>query len=114
MKAQGEVKMTAQQGNMFGNPRPATGHRVGDQLAQLMEEDPKLIDDEDLLASLWLQKYCPTAHLIDYRQLAVLIGCYRKANIRERRRELKKLYPYSPEEEARRQKVGRGGRPRRR
>lgn len=119
--------MTAKQGNMFGNPAPRTGlGLVADQLAEIMENQPKTVDDEDWLAATWFLRYGGLDEAISLcnhdtplwgiefcrlRLVAGIIRAYRKANIRERRRELKPLYPYSPEEEARRQKRGRGGRP---
>lgn len=100
--------------------KPSTGNAIRDQLAAIMEEHPETVDDEDLLAAIWLEKYAGVelpfiAFDRDYLQarawLSAVIRRYRKANIRERRRELKDLYPFSEEEEARRQKRGKGGPP---
>ena len=88
----------------------ATGNAIRDQLAAIMEAEPETIDDEDLLAAYWLTRHGGfVVHYFD--ELVDIARRLRKANIRERRRELKSLYPYSDEEEARRQKRGRGGPP---
>ena len=103
--------MKAYQRTLEGGIKVATGNAIRDQLAAIMEAWPETIDDEDELAAVWLQEYCPVADEIAREHVKIIIRAYRRANIRERRRELKKLYPYSDEEEARRQKRGRGGPP---
>ena len=107
--------MKAYQRTLEGGIKVATGNAIRDQLAAIMENVPGTIDDEDLLAAKWLDQQGLIPWFDDYpittAQVALIIRRYRKANIRERRRELKSLYPYSDEEEARRQKRGRGGPP---
>lgn len=97
-----------------GHPRPTTGNRVRNELAEIMEGHPETQNDEDLLAAYWVLKHGQgPLYLCEdrVRCLQFTIRTYRKANIRARRQELRHLYPYSPEEEARRQARGRGGPP---
>ena len=118
--------MKAYQRTLEGGIKVATGNAIRDQLAAIMEAEPETIDDEDLLAARWAWEQGgvgdwfyhmlrdgrpPSAEILIAGIRLVYQKC-RRANIRERRRELKKLYPYSDEEEARRQKRGRGGPPR--
>lgn len=84
------------------------------QLAEIMENEPETQADEDLLAMRWLAMY-HTRLVYDIRatHLREILGTIRKANIRERRRELAAsgLYPWPAEEQERRQKRSRQGPP---
>lgn len=82
------------------------------QLAQIMWDEPETQADEDLLSARWLQRF----NLWEGVPLFVLrriVRRYRKANIRERRRELavNGLFPWPQEEAERRQKRARQGAP---
>lgn len=103
----------AYQSGLWGGVMVSTGNAIRDQLAAIMEDEPGTIDDEDLLAAVWLHLHggCQAETKRGLNALANIIRRYRKANIRERRRELKDLYPFSEEEEARRQNRGKGGPP---
>ena len=116
--------MKAYQRTLEGGIKVATGNAIRDQLAAIMEAEPETIDDEDLLAAVWAWEQGigawffqmfrdgrPPTHEILIAGIRLAYQKCRRANIRERRRELKQLYPYSDEEEARRQKRGKGGPP---
>jgi len=94
-----------------GKTHPATGNRVRDQLAAIMETDPDTQGDEDLLAAVWIQDHTLVGRFVELERIKAVITHYRKADIGRRRRELRGLYPYSADEEERRQKRGRGGPP---
>lgn len=81
--------------DLFGEERWPDA--VKDQLREIMLDYPKTIDDEDLLAAYWLGD----------SELAPILRKLRKADIPRRRRELRTEFPYSDEEEARRQKAAR-------
>ena len=121
--------MTTYQLNLEGGETVAGLTPIQRQLAAIMDDRPETLGDEDLLAALWLcahnttgsnlmLRYAPKdVFQVDGLNPAISIVCYlirayRKANIRERRRELTKMgYPWPEEEAARRQRQGRAGAP---
>jgi len=108
--------MKAYQRTLEGGIKVATGNRIKDQLAAIMEDDPECQRDEDLLAARWLMdhrdfRYHSYRH--DLENLAKAIRDYRKADIRRRRQEAAAdgSYPWPTDEAERRQKRARGGAP---
>lgn len=96
--------------DLWGNSIPEPQHNmvraVQNQLRAIMREDPSLIDDEDGLAAEWVRRHVAIP-LIPRSDIAQIIRRYRKADIRRRRQELRHEFPYSDEEESRRQRVAR-------
>ena len=104
------------QHTLEGGIAVATGNRIKDQLAAIMEVEPETQADEDLLAARWLWIY----RGFDQRQYPW--GCQdlrdaleedRKADIRRRRQEMAAdgSYPWPTDEAERRQKRAKGGAP---
>ena len=111
--------MIAYQRTLEGGIKVATGNRIKDQLAAIMEEYPETQADEDLLAARWIVEYtragpelqleyvCPEVFLKD------IICAYRTADIRRRRQEMAAdgSYPWPTDEAERRQARSRQGAP---
>ena len=108
--------MKAYQRTLEGGITVATGNRIRDQLAAIMEAEPETQADEDLLAAHWLVLHglgiVETMDLYT-TQLARIIRAYRKADIRRRRQEMAAdgSYPWPTDEAERRQKRAKGGAP---
>lgn len=79
------------------------------QLVQIMEAEPETVNDEDLLIATWL--YTRRFWEVDLGTLREICSYFRRYDPGRRREELVPLYPYSPEEMARRQKRAKGGPP---
>ena len=95
----------------------ATGNRIKDQLAGIMEDNPEAQADEDWLAALWLDRQGLIPWSVDFpitlSQVALIINRYRTADIRRRRQEMAAdgSYPWPTDEAERRQKRAKGGAP---
>ena len=97
-----------------GGIKVATGNRIKDQLAAIMEAEPETQADEDLLAIRWLAMH-HTRLVYDIRlaHLRDIVQTLRKADIRRRRQEMAAdgSYPWPTDEAERRQKRAKGGAP---
>lgn len=97
-----------------GHAKPATGHPIRDQLAGIMEAEPKTQADEDLLAIRWLAiHHTRLVYEVRASQLREIVSTLRRADIRRRRQELAASgeYPWPDDEAKRRQKRSKGGPP---
>ena len=109
--------MKAYQRTLEGGIKVATGNRIKDQLAAIMEDEPRTQADEDLLAARWLdrQGLIPEIEGLPMHtyQVVQIIRDYRKADIRRRRQEMAadRSYPWPTDEAERRQKRAKGGPP---
>ena len=103
--------MTTYQRTLEGGIKVATGNRIRDQIAAIMEAEPETQADEDLLAARWLQEY--VGWRVDTQLLVGMLRHYRKADIRRRRQEMAAdgSYPWPTDEAERRQKRAKGGAP---
>ena len=106
--------MKAYQRTLEGGIKVATGNRIKDQLAAIMEAEPETQADEDLLAARWLQthrEYDEDPYWT--KEIKDIIRDYRKADIRRRRQEMAAdgSYPWPTDEAERRQKRAKGGAP---
>ena len=108
--------MKAYQRTLEGGIKVATGNRIKDQLAAIMECYPETQGDEDLLGAMWLREHTldGVKAKVSVRRLARLISAYRKADIRRRRQEMAAdgSFPWPTDEAERRQKRAKGGVPR--
>ena len=109
--------MKAYQRTLEGGIAVATGNRIKDQRAAIMEADPECQRDEDLLAARWLDQQGLIPEMegfpIHTYQVVGLIRNYRKADIRRRRQEMAAdgSYPWPTDEAERRQTRSRQGAP---
>ena len=117
------------QRTLEGGIKVATGNRIKDQLAAIMEAEPETQADEDLLAARWVelyggfydfQKSLQDAQYLRGTQdwdmtllIRFVVRRYRKADIRRRRQEMAAdgSYPWPTDEAERRQKRAKGGAP---
>lgn len=102
--------MKAYQRTLDGQVKIATGHWAQDQIREVLENHPEARDDDALMIALWWRDQQPIRDLpLDrmVRQAEVLL----RIDPRRRRQELRDEYPYSAEEEQRRQKRAKGGPP---
>ena len=121
--------MKAYQRTLEGGIKVATGNRIKDQLAAIMEAEPETQADEDLLAARWLEEYSGLGERLDLvltmkpwgrktlertAMITRIIRRYRKADIRRRRQEMAAdgSYPWPTDEAERRQARAKGGAPR--
>ena len=106
--------MKAYQRTLEGGIAVATGNRIKDQLAAIMEAEPETQADEDLLAARWVILNTAYGELLHAHHIAGIIRTYRKADIRRRRQEMAAdgSYPWPTDEAERRQKRAKGGVPR--
>ena len=104
--------MKAYQHTLEGGIKVATGNRIKDQLAAIMEAEPETQGDEDLLAARWLQRF-DLWNEVPLFVLRRIVRRYRKADIRRRRQEMAAdgSYPWPTDEAERRQKRAKGGAP---
>ena len=119
--------MKAYQRTLGGSIQVATGNRIKDQLAQIMEHDPECQRDEDLLAARWVWEYGGMSEwyyqrLFDGRMprgelwlegIRLSYHKIRTGDIRRRRQEMAAdgSYPWPEDEAERRQKRAKGGPP---
>ena len=114
------------QQKLDGSYQVATGNRIKDQLAAIMEAEPETQADEDYLAAVWLWEYgglkqmCGSlgldGHLSRWNILRLamfIVRNYRTPDIRRRRQEMAAdgSYPWPTDEAERRQKRAKGGAP---
>ena len=104
--------MKVLQRTLEGGIKVATGNRIKDQLASIMEAEPETQADEDLLAARWLQRF-DLWNEVSLFMLRRIVRRYRKADIRRRRQEMAAdgSYPWPTDEAERRQKRAKGGAP---
>ena len=95
------------QGDMFGGSARAgiTGVTCR-RLAEIMDNDPATVGDEDFLSAIYLQRH-EGVWDIELDRLAEILEIYRSLDLRRRRQELRGLYPWPEEEEDRRQRRAR-------
>ena len=101
------------QHTLEGGIKVATGNRIRDQLAAIMEAEPETQADEDLLAARWVILNTAYGELLHAHHIAGIIRTYRKADIRRRRQEMAAdgSYPWPTDEAERRQARSRQGPP---
>ena len=103
--------MEATQLDLTGNPTPATGNWLLDQVAAILEKYPEARDDNTWLRLRWLQEYKGC----DLPQDALYFALHAEAKVDlpRRRRELAAQYPnkygYSGEETKRRKHMAKAG-----
>ena len=119
--------MKAYQRTLEGGIAVATGNRIRDQLAAIMEADPECQRDEDLLAARWAWEHggmCewfskmlndgqpPTENIL-IQGIRLSYHKIRTTDIRRRRQEAAAdgSYPWPTDEAERRQKRAKGGAP---
>ena len=105
--------MKAYQRTLEGGIKVATGNRIRDQLAAIMEAEPETQADEDLLAARWVILNTAYGELLHAHHIAGIIRTYRKADIRRRRQEMAAdgSYPWPTDEAERRRQRAKGGAP---
>ena len=119
--------MIAYQRTLEGGIQVATGNRIKDQLAAIMEDDSECQRDEDLLAARWAWKYGgmskwyyemlsdgrPPSQNILIQGIRISYHKIRTRDIRRRRQEMAAdgSYPWPTDEAERRQKRAKGGAP---
>ena len=92
------------QSDMFGGATRADLARlIHRRLAEIMDNDPATIGDEDLLSAIYLQRH-EGVDDIDLDRLAGILEIYRSLDLRRRRQELRGPYPWPEGEEDRRQR----------
>ena len=119
--------MKAYQRTLEGGIKVATGNRIKDQLAAIMEAEPETQADEDLLAARWVWEYGgmadwyyqmlsdgkpPTENIL-IQGIRISYHKIRTRDIRRRRQEMAAdgSYPWPTDEAERRQKRAKGGAP---
>ena len=119
--------MKAYQRTLEGGIAVATGNRIKDQLAAIMEAEPETQADEDLLAARWVWEYGgmrdwyyrmlsderPRTYKILIEGIRISYHKIRTRDIRRRRQEMAAdgSYPWPTDEAERRQKRAKGGAP---
>ena len=96
------------QGTLLGGPAVKTGNRIEDALLEIAQEHPEIGDDDHYWAALFLELRFPQIALADLRSIVAVDW---RDNLRERIRQARDFYPYTPEEKARRMARGKGGPP---
>ena len=99
--------MKVYQSDMFGgSARAGITGVTRRRLAEIMDNDPEAITNEDLLSAIYLQRFAGVDD-IELDRLAEILEIVRSLDLRRRRQELRGPYPWPEEEEDRRQRRAR-------